>query len=111
MPVRDTSLCNIGVCDNFCVCVIHLWAVQISSAQLNGTVHDESGGAVAKASVSLREMETNRTYTTTTNDSGFYVLPNLGAGTLRAGRYCLPDFRITRRRAWLTGGQSARRWT
>ena len=55
-------------------------AAQISSAQLNGTVHDESGGAVAKATVSLREMDTNRAYTTTTNDSGFYVLPNLAPG-------------------------------
>ena len=55
-------------------------AAQITVAQLNGTVHDESGGSVAKATVSLREMDTNRVYTTATNDSGFYVLPNLAPG-------------------------------
>src|ERR1700735_3237480 len=55
-------------------------AAQITVAKLNGTVHDESGGSVAKAVVSLREMDTNRVYTTSTNDSGFYVLPNLAPG-------------------------------
>ena len=34
-----------------------------SNAQLNGSVRDESGGTVAKASITLRETETNRTYT------------------------------------------------
>jgi hypothetical protein len=55
-------------------------AAQITVAQLNGTVHDESGGSVARATVSLREMDTNRVYTTSTGDSGFYVLPNLAPG-------------------------------
>src|SRR5271156_6276993 len=55
-------------------------AAQITVAQLNGTVHDESGGSVAHATVSLREMDTNRVYTTASNDSGFYVLPNLAPG-------------------------------
>src|SRR5712692_11946750 len=49
-------------------------------AQLNGTVRDESGGAVAKASVTLREMDTNRVYTAASNDDGFYVVPNLLPG-------------------------------
>src|SRR5215510_12901782 len=49
-------------------------------AQLNGTVADESGGVVAKASIALREMDTNRVYTTTSNEAGFYVLPNISPG-------------------------------
>lgn len=49
-------------------------------AQLSGTVRDESGGAIAKASISLREMDTNRAYTTTSSDAGFYVVPNLPPG-------------------------------
>ncbi|HTT33937.1 MAG TPA: carboxypeptidase-like regulatory domain-containing protein [Methylomirabilota bacterium] len=48
-----------------------------SGAQFNGTVRDESGGTVAKASITLRETDTNRTYTTVSNDSGLYVLANL----------------------------------
>jgi outer membrane receptor protein involved in Fe transport len=51
-----------------------------SGAQLNGTVRDASGGAVAKASIEVRDIDTNRTYTATTTDAGFYVLPNLSPG-------------------------------
>lgn len=54
----------------------------ISFAQLNGTVEDTSGRSIAKAQVTLREVDTNRTYTATTNDAGFYVVP-----TLTPGRY------------------------
>jgi Carboxypeptidase regulatory-like domain/TonB dependent receptor len=51
-----------------------------AAAQLSGTVLDESGGSVGKASIALRELDTNRSYATTANDSGFYVLPNLPPG-------------------------------
>src|ERR1700676_1068307 len=51
-----------------------------SAAQLNGSVKDESGGSVAKTSITLRETETNRTYTVVSNDGGFYVFPNLPPG-------------------------------
>ncbi len=88
------------------VCVYPV-AAQISSAQLNGTVHDESGGAVAKASVSLREMETNRTYTTTTNDSGFYVLPNLAPGRYELKVSFAGFSNYTQTGVGLTVGQSA----
>ena len=64
------------------VCVVPRASAQVgaSSAQLNGTVHDESGGSIAKTNVVLRETETNRTYTTTTNDNGLFVMPNLPPG-------------------------------
>src|ERR1700730_18765719 len=51
-----------------------------SGAQLNGAVRDESGGSVAKASITLRETETNRTYTAVSNDNGLYVLASLPPG-------------------------------
>jgi outer membrane receptor protein involved in Fe transport len=50
------------------------------TAQLNGTVRDASGGFVPKASITLRDVDTNRTYTAVSNDSGFYILPNLSPG-------------------------------
>jgi hypothetical protein len=50
------------------------------NAQLNGSVRDESGGSVAKATVTLRETETNRTYTAVSNDNGLYVVANLPPG-------------------------------
>jgi hypothetical protein len=52
-----------------------------SGAQLNGTVKDASGGSVAKASLTLREVNTNRTYSAVSNDNGLYVIPNLPSGT------------------------------
>lgn len=52
-----------------------------TAAQLNGTVRDPSGGSVAKATLTLREVNTNRTYTTVSNDNGLYVIPNLPPGT------------------------------
>jgi len=51
-----------------------------SVAQLNGTVRDASGGAVAKATLTLREVDTNRTYTAVANDNGLYVILNLLPG-------------------------------
>jgi len=53
---------------------------QVTVALLNGTVVDESGGALARAAVTLREVDTNSVYTATTNDAGFYAVPNLPPG-------------------------------
>ncbi|HEX7696615.1 MAG TPA: carboxypeptidase regulatory-like domain-containing protein [Candidatus Acidoferrum sp.] len=49
-------------------------------AQLNGTVLDESGGTVKGATVALRHTDTNRSYTTSSNDSGYYAVVNLPPG-------------------------------
>ena len=51
-----------------------------SLAQLNGTILDTSGGTVAKANVTLREVQTNHTYNATSSDNGYYVIPNLPPG-------------------------------
>jgi outer membrane receptor protein involved in Fe transport len=52
-----------------------------SAAQLNGAVRDASGGSVAKASLTLRDLGTNRTYTAVSNDNGLYVIPSLPPGS------------------------------
>ena len=52
-----------------------------SAAQLNGVVRDASGGSVPKASLTLRDVGTNRTYTAVSNDNGLYVIPNLPPGS------------------------------
>src|SRR5215472_3324321 len=54
--------------------------VAASEAQLNGTVRDQTGSVVAKANVSLRNVDTNHVYTTTSNGFGFYILTNLQPG-------------------------------
>jgi len=63
----------------------------ISFAQLNGTVTDPSGQAIVKAAISLRSMDTNQTYSTTTSTAGYYLVPNLPPGkyelTVSAGGF------------------------
>jgi outer membrane receptor protein involved in Fe transport len=53
---------------------------QTSVASLNGTVLDESGGTVSGASISLREMDRNTMYYATSDQSGYYAVPNLPPG-------------------------------
>src|ERR1700693_2968636 len=52
----------------------------VSFAQLNGTVMDQSGGTVGQANIPLREVDTTSTYTATSTDNGFYVIPNVTPG-------------------------------
>jgi hypothetical protein len=56
-------------------------ALAQATAQLNGTVTDQSGGVVGKAAITLRDVGTNITTTATSNDNGFYAVPNLAPGT------------------------------
>jgi len=57
-------------------------AAQVSAAdaQLNGTVRDQTGSVIVKATVSLRNPDTNHVYTTTSNSTGFYIVANLPPG-------------------------------
>jgi outer membrane receptor protein involved in Fe transport len=48
---------------------------------LIGTVRDATGGAVVKATVTLRDTGTNRAYAATTNESGLYILASVPPGT------------------------------
>jgi outer membrane receptor protein involved in Fe transport len=52
----------------------------ITVAQLNGTVRDSTGSVVANANISLRNLDTNRTYTSTSDATGYYIVPNLQPG-------------------------------
>jgi hypothetical protein len=52
----------------------------LSFAQLNGTVVDPGGRAVVKAQVVVRDPDTNQSFHATTNDAGFFVVPNLPPG-------------------------------
>src|SRR6202046_2786138 len=61
------------------ISAVPTWS-QTSVASLNGTVLDESGGTVAGASISLREMDRNTMYYATSDQSGYYAIPNLPPG-------------------------------
>src|ERR1700688_4897741 len=53
---------------------------QTTNGSIQGTVSDPSGGAVAGASVTARNLDTGLTQATSTTDAGIYSLPNLPPG-------------------------------
>ena len=65
------------------VCGAHLAVAQggTANAQLNGTVTDPSGSAVAGASINVRNTATNVVYTATSNERGFYAATNMAPGS------------------------------
>src|SRR5690242_1612693 len=54
---------------------------QNNNGRISGTVTDTSGSVVAGAKVSVINQATNVTQNATTNGSGYYVVPDLPAGT------------------------------
>jgi hypothetical protein len=54
---------------------------QVAGATLSGTVTDPSGAILPQATVSIRNVSTDISRTTTTSSSGFYSVPNLLPGT------------------------------
>jgi len=52
----------------------------ISFAQLNGTVLDTTGHAIVRAAITVRNPATNQAYATTSNEAGYYIVPNLPPG-------------------------------
>src|SRR6202048_3434902 len=53
---------------------------QLSTASLNGVVRDPSGAVVAKATISLRAVDTGVVHATVSNNSGEYVFTSLTPG-------------------------------
>ena len=54
--------------------------ISAADAQLNGSVRDQTGSMIAKAAVTLRNVDTNQIYKTTSNSVGFYILTNVPPG-------------------------------
>ena len=63
------------------LCATPTWA-QFETGSITGTVTDNSGGALPGATVTMRNLATNVTQMTVTNDAGAYEF-----FTLRVGRY------------------------
>ena len=59
------------------------YAQVTAQAQLNGFVRDQSGQVVVKGAVTLRNVDTNQTYSSLSSDTGYYVLTNLPPGNYR----------------------------
>src|SRR6266568_19231 len=61
------------------LCSTHLFA-QLSTASLNGVVHDPSGAVIPNATVTLTAVETAVARTTVSNGAGAYVFTSLTPG-------------------------------
>jgi len=92
--------CRVGLVVVLCLFVVLLaatnsYAQMAGTGQVVGTVMDSSGAAIADASVTLTDNATNDVRSTTTNDVGRYVFPNV-----RPGKYNIsinkPGFRIAK---------------
>src|SRR6476469_479294 len=64
----------------FLSCTAAYAQVSAAEAQLNASVRDQTGGMVVKAAVTLRNVDTNQVYKTTSNSVGFYILTNVAPG-------------------------------
>src|SRR5207253_2435279 len=54
-----------------------------STAQIAGTVKDDSGGVLPGVTVTVTQTNTSATRTAVSDDSGGYVIPNLPVGPYR----------------------------
>src|SRR2546428_9634117 len=75
------------VCGLSCASV---WAQ--ATAQISGTVRDQSGAVLPGVEVTATQTDTGITRTTVTNETGSYVLPNLVTGPYKL-EASLPGFR------------------
>src|SRR5438876_4183593 len=73
----------------FCLVAISMLLValgafaQVQNGQFTGTVTDPSGAAIPNAKVTVTNMGTNLSVTTTTNQSGLFVVRELPVGTYK----------------------------
>jgi hypothetical protein len=67
-----------------CVCALAVaTSAQVQNGQINGTVTDPSGAAIANAKVTVVNVSTNLTLTTTTNSTGNYIVRAVPAGSYK----------------------------
>ncbi len=60
--------------------LVTVHAQSSTAGNITGTVRDPQGAAVARAEVTIEEVNTRASRTVTTNDDGFYSAPGLPAG-------------------------------
>jgi hypothetical protein len=77
-----------------CACASMLLHAQFDTGQIGGFVRDPSQGVVTGASVTVINQGNGDQRTTTTNSSGYYVIPNLQVGTYSVSAE-MPGFKKT----------------
>src|SRR5438128_9939165 len=68
----------------------HAWAQ--ATAQISGTVRDQSGAVLPGVEVTVRQTDTGAIRTAVSNETGTYILSNLPIGPYRV-EAALPGFR------------------
>ena len=66
---------------------------QVAGANISGTVTDSTGKVIANVQISITNSETGVSRETTTNDEGFYSIPNLLPGTYEV-KFTAPGFKV-----------------
>src|SRR5215468_9251172 len=74
----------------FILCCSSVWAQ--NTAQINGSVKDQTGAILPGAEVTATQTETGITRSAVTDETGSYLLPNLPIGPCRL-EAMLPGFR------------------
>jgi hypothetical protein len=82
-----------GLCRVWFICALTslvVWAQ--ATAQINGTVRDQSGAVLPGVEITATQTDTGISRSTITDETGSYVLPNLAVGPYRL-EVALPGFR------------------
>src|SRR5262245_59309024 len=73
----------IGISVFMLICTVHVDSYAQATAQISGTVRDQSGAVLPGVEVTATQTETGIMRTTISNETGSYVLPNLLVGPYR----------------------------
>src|SRR5262245_6400915 len=79
---RVLRVFTVGLMVSTCLAAL-AWGQAGSTAQISGTVKDASGAILPGAEVTATQTLTGSTRSTLSNETGFYVLPNLAVGPYR----------------------------
>jgi outer membrane receptor protein involved in Fe transport len=82
------------------------FAQQPAAATLTGVISDQAGAVIPGATVRVTQRATGAARTTTTNDEGLYVLPNLAPGEYEVRVEALGFKLLTQTKVMLQVGQS-----
>ena len=107
MKSRRLSACWCGLLLALALTQYAAAQATISYALLNGTVTDEAGRTIAQAKITVRSLDTNQTFTATSNDTGFYALPSLPPGRYELSVNSAGFGQYTRTGVVVTVGQTA----
>jgi hypothetical protein len=86
---------------------VNVWAQSIVSGEINGTLTDPSGAVVPGATVTLKNLDTGATATTTTNGTGAYRFNFLKPGSYQIS-ITQSGFQQVQRTVQVSVGQSTR---